>query len=105
MALVPGAQLYWGKAKRGQSCDWIGVVLTTRKTHNLAHLPSAAAQRLGPLEGELLAEKTVAPSKLSALAGMVAWAAGVIPGVRPFAQRLWAAIGGTERPGRHASGQ
>ena len=97
--LVLGAQLSWEKAQRGQSCEWIGVVLTTCKTHVSVHLPSATAQRLGSLTGELLAAKTVARSKLRSLAGKAAWAAGVIPEVRPFARCLWAAISGTERTG------
>ena len=99
-AVVAGFPLAWKKSDGGTSFTWIGAKISLETDSVSVSIPEEKITRY--LEG-LKYVKSTCPlllKPLRSLAGKLAFAASIVPRIRPFTNSLWRAAADCQETGR-----
>ena len=84
----------WSKCQAGHTVNWIGahISVSTLKQEVDITIANDKRDKLVQLAEHLLTHITVGRKPLRRFVGLAQWMAGLLPQVRPFCERLWAAL-------------
>ena len=91
---ILGANLAWAKGQAGSCVTWIGAHITCAEGSVGVALPLETTDRWARDVGAVRLAGRADARTVRVLAGRGAWAAGLVPELRPFLDCLWAALAG-----------
>ena len=89
-----GFNMAWSKCQTGRTVNWIGaqISVSTLKQEVEITIANDKRDKLAQLADNLLAHVAVGRKPLRRFVGLAQWMAGLLPQLRPFCERLWAAL-------------
>ena len=91
-AAAAGFPLAWHKADGGDAVTWIGATFTITPKGTSVSIPAQKVATILETLGRVLTRKLLPRREVRSLAGVLAWAATIIPHLKPFLAGFWRAL-------------